>query len=364
VVAVGRRGEGLTGRDLVSVNDVSPLAAALRYAELGLPVFPVAPVDRSTGTCGCKDSEACDSVGKHPLVRWADKATTDRAQISSWWGSWKPDANIGVPTGQRSGLVVVDIDRQHDGHATRQTLEAGGRVFPPTLAARTRNGGWHFVYAAPAGVRVPNTTAALAGVGDTPGIDVRGDGGYIIVAPSVRPVDPDPVSGVVRFGRYVWIAQDHPVAPAPSWVVTPKPHARPQPAPSARGVAAGPGGRDPGKRAAAALAAEVARVSTARREQRNMTLFQAAANLFEIVNTGYLDESRVRAELTAAGVSVGLGEREIAQTLDAQWLRKLGVRRAGWEAGGGAGPDHLRLRRTHMMTSPAVWGGPRGGFGR
>jgi hypothetical protein len=366
-VTVARRGEGLTGRDLASINDVSPLAAALRYAELGLPVFPVAPVDRSTGTCGCKDGEACESVGKHPLVRWADKATIDPGQIASWWGSWKPDANIGVPTGQRSGLVVVDIDRQHDGHATRKTLEAAGQVFPATLAARTRNGGWHFVYAAPEGVRVPNTTAALAGVGDTPGIDVRGDGGYIIVAPSVRPVDPDPQTGALRFGRYAWAAQDHPVAPAPSWVVTPKPQPRPQPAPPAtRAVVAGPAGRDPHKRAAAALAAEVARVAVARSEQRNKTLFQAAANLFEIVNTGYLDEVQVRAELTAAGMAVGLGEREIAQTLDAQWRRKQGVRRAGWEAGGGgAGSDHLRLRRAQMMVGPPVWGGSRGGgFGR
>ena len=51
-MTVARRGEGLTGRDLASINDVSPLAAALRYAELGLPVFPVAPVDRASGRCG------------------------------------------------------------------------------------------------------------------------------------------------------------------------------------------------------------------------------------------------------------------------------------------------------------------------
>ena len=106
-------------------------------------------------------------------------------------------------------------------------------------------------------------------------------------------------------------------------------------------------------------------MAVARSEQRNTMLFQAAANLFEIVNTGYLDEGQVRAELTAAGVAVGLGEREIAQTLDAQWRRKEGVRRAGWEPGGGAGSDHLRLRRAQMMVGPPVWGGSRGGgFGR
>jgi hypothetical protein len=340
VATVGRLGEGITGRELAAVNGVSLLDAAMRYVELGLPVFPVAPVDRSSGACGCRDGKACESVGKHPLVRWADRATTEPAQIARWWGSWKPDANIGVPTGQRSGLVVVDIDRQHDGHATRETLEAAGYVFPPTVAARTRNGGWHFVYQAPVGVRVANTTAALAGVGDTPGIDVRGDGGYIIVAPSIRPIDPDPASGLLRFGQYAWVAQDHLIAPAPPWVVTPKPQPQQQPSPTVQAAMSGPPGRDPAKRAAAALAAEVGRVATARSEQRNTTLFQAAANLFEIVNTGYLDEAQVRTELTAAGVSVGLGEREIGQTLDAQWRRKQGVRRAGWGPDGGVYAEH------------------------
>jgi hypothetical protein len=266
-------------------------------------------------------------VGKHPLVRWAEAATTDRGQITRWWGSWKPNANIGVPTGQRSGLVVVDIDRQHDGHVTRAALETAGRVFPPTLAARTRGGGWHFVYRAPDGARVANTTAALAGVGDTPGIDVRGDGGYIIIAPSVRPLAPDPAGGTLRFGQYAWAAQDHQIAPAPTWVVV----ARPQPdrARTAPTVAERSGG-DPSRRAAAALDGEIRRVIGSAGLGRNNSLFQAAANLFEIVNTGHLDENRVRGALTAAAVSVGLGEAEIRQTLDAQWRRKQGLGRAGW----------------------------------
>jgi hypothetical protein len=72
-------------------------------------------------------------------------------------------------------------------------------------------------------------------------------------------------------------------------------------------------------------------VRQARDGHRNAALFHAAANLFEIVNTGYLNEEQVRRELTAASRSGGLGEREIRQTLDAQWRRKSGVRRDGWE---------------------------------
>lgn len=352
---------GITGRILASLNGVTPLVAALRYAELGWPVFPVAPVDRGSGRCGCKDGPACEQVAKHPLVRWAEAATTDPGQIRSWWERWKPDANIGLATGKRSGLVVVDIDRQHDGHATRAALEAAGYVFPPTVAARTRNGGWHFVYQTPGGRRVANTTAALAGIGDTPGIDVRGDGGYIIVAPSVRPVDPDPATGALRFGRYGWAAQDHLLAPAPPWVVTPKPAPH---RPAVPTVASAKG--EPSRRAAAALTAEVRRVADSVAEGRNNSLFQAAANLFEIVNTGYLSETEVRAQLTSAAIGVGLGEREIAQTLDAQWRRKQGVTRPGWDPR----PASPGQRATRLRRSPTVLdGGPLArsrsdGFGR
>lgn len=353
-----------TSAQLVDANTLSPLAAALAYARLGFPVFPVAPVDLVSGVCRCKEGAGCEQVGKHPLVKWADKATVDPAQIRAWWGSWKPDGNIGVPTGERSGLVVVDIDRQHGGLDTRKALEAAGHVFPATVAARTRNGGWHFVYQAPPGRRVANTTGALAGIGDTPGIDVRGDGGYIIVAPSIRPIDPDPQTGEVRFGKYQWAAQDHPIAPAPAWVVTPKPTPPRTPA-----QATSPGTmKDPSRRAGAALAAEVRRVADSRAEGRNNSLFQAAANLFEIVNTGHLTESQVRAELTAAAVAVGLGEREITQTLDAQWRRKQGVRRAGWEPTSGAPvspcQQGLRWHRSRAMLDTTVPARSRDGFSR
>ena len=99
--------------------------------------------------------------------------------------------------------MVVDLDRHHDGLRTRKTLAERGVIFPPTVAARTRSGGWHFFYTTPPDRRVLNTEGELAGVGKTPGIDVRGDGGYIIVAPSIRPA-PAPVGAGPRLGRYQW----------------------------------------------------------------------------------------------------------------------------------------------------------------
>ena len=70
------------------------LSAALQYAKVqGWRVFPVDPVD-----------------GKRPKIgRWQDKATTNAEQIRAWWQAW-PNANIGIATGERSGIWVLDVD--------------------------------------------------------------------------------------------------------------------------------------------------------------------------------------------------------------------------------------------------------------
>ena len=182
--------------------------------------------------------------------------------------------------------------------------------------------------------RVLNTEGQLAGVGKTPGIDVRGDGGYIIVAPSIRPA-PAPLGEGPRLGRYQWADRPNRLAEAPEWVTVLKP--APQPARAGVPFARVPsGGRNLSARAQAALDGEIRRVQHAGEGHRNAALFHAAANLFEIINTGYLNEEQVRGQLTTAALAVGLGEREIRQTLDAQWRRKSGVRRDGW----GPPPPH------------------------
>jgi Bifunctional DNA primase/polymerase, N-terminal len=315
---------------LAAWNRASPVEAALAYAQRGWPVFPIASVDRRTGQCACQDGVDCEQIGKHPLVRWGDRASTDEDQIRDWW-RWKPLANIGVATGQRSGLVVVDLDRHHDGLCTREELAERGLIFPPTVAARTRSLGWHFFYTTPPDRRVLNTEGELAGVGKTPGIDVRGDGGYIIMTPSIRPA-PGPVGAGPRLRRYQWADRPTRLAPAPEWVTVPRRAPEPVHAgvPSTRARLPS-AGRNLSARAQAAFDAEIRRVQHAGEGHRNAALFHAAANLFEIVNSGYLSEERVRGELTAASRTAGLGEREIRQTLDAQWRRKSGVRRDGWD---------------------------------
>jgi hypothetical protein len=137
------------------------LKAALAYARRGIPVFP------------------CEPGGKAPLTYngfW--DATTDSRRLEIWWRRW-PDANVGVPTGERSGLLVLDVDPRDGGLESLAELERTGCLLPETARARTGGGGMHVFFGYPAGEEVRSNTGRLG-----PGLDVRGEGGYVVVPPS------------------------------------------------------------------------------------------------------------------------------------------------------------------------------------
>jgi hypothetical protein len=137
------------------------LKAALAYARRGIPVFP------------------CETGGKAPLTYsgfW--DATTDSRRIEAWWGRW-PDANVGVPTGERSGLLVLDVDPRGGGPRSLAELGRTGGPLPETAKARTGGGGVHVFFRYPTGEEVRNNAGRLG-----PGLDVRGKGGYVVVPPS------------------------------------------------------------------------------------------------------------------------------------------------------------------------------------
>lgn len=142
---------------------------ALRYASEGFHVFPVyepTVTGCSCGKAGCR--------GKHPRTfRGAHDATTDAAQIKEWWTKW-PNASIGMATGSKSGVSVVDLDGP-EGIASGHLLG-----LTSTVTALTGRGKQLF-YADPAGL-LKNSVKSLA-----PGMDSRGDGGYVIMAPSTHP---------------------------------------------------------------------------------------------------------------------------------------------------------------------------------
>lgn len=256
--------------------------------------WPVLPCHHPDGrACSCGDS-ACASPAKHPRTRRGlHAASTDLAVVGRWWRQW-PEANIAVRTGgspEGAGVVVLDVDPAHGGdRALAELVEMHGPL-PETLAAATGGGGRHLWFAHPGGT-VPNSAGR---VGD--GLDVRGDGGYVLVSPSRH------ISG----GRYRWV--EAPLAPMPAWLLTlarpPAPVPRPQP----------PAPRQADAWARAALAEEVAAVRGSTEGTRNHALNRAAFSLGQLVAGGHLDVDEVTAQLTAAATGAGLHEREAAATI-------------------------------------------------
>lgn len=139
------------------------MKAAMRYAQSGLAVFPLKPMGKSPDTPhGVKD------------------ATTDVDRVFDWWNE-NPDRNIGIATGSASGgLVVIDIDLHGgaNGFDTIFNYEMENTPTPATIRSRTGSGGAHWLFRADRTVR--NC------VGGSLGLDVRGEGGYIVAPPSVH----------------------------------------------------------------------------------------------------------------------------------------------------------------------------------
>jgi bifunctional DNA primase/polymerase-like protein/helix-turn-helix protein/primase-like protein len=155
------------------------LVEALASAGRGWPVMPVYEL-RADGTCSCRAGARCKHPGKHPRIRrWPKAATCDPAVIKEWWERW-PDSNLGVLTGARSGLVALDVDPRHGGDDTVAEFEAQHVALPRTIETVTGGGGRHLLFRHPQGSRrIPSRTNALG-----PGLDVKGDGGFIVAPPS------------------------------------------------------------------------------------------------------------------------------------------------------------------------------------
>jgi hypothetical protein len=153
---------------------MTPVEQALAYAKRW-PVFPTALVVRANG-----------KTDKVPLVKWA-KAEKDRAAVDArdpinikrWWRRW-PNAVISMPTGQRSGAVVLDIDVKAgvNGFDTLADLDVGLGALPETWVTHTPSGGVHVWFSVHPSVEIRNSQG---GKGLGLGLDVRGDGGQVVL---------------------------------------------------------------------------------------------------------------------------------------------------------------------------------------
>lgn len=160
---------------------------AVRYAvELGWRVFPVYSI--VNGACTCREGAKCGHSGKHPrTAHGLTDASTDVEHIRAWWKLW-PNANIGVACGDR--IAVLDVDPRNGGDRSLERLSQVVGGIPETVEATTGGGGRHLIF------RQAATPMKSGNMGPGyPGLDRKGDGGYIIVAPSCH------ASG----GVYTWV---------------------------------------------------------------------------------------------------------------------------------------------------------------
>lgn len=134
------------------------LETALGLARRGFKVFPLAPGQK-----------------KPPLIKaWEQHATTDEAQIRSWWTQW-PSANIGLHT---DGLLVIDVDPKKGGYESLEALEKEIQL-DATYEVETPSGGRHIYYRLEEGQEARNGVDVLG-----PGLDVRAKNGYVAGAGS------------------------------------------------------------------------------------------------------------------------------------------------------------------------------------
>lgn len=273
----------------------APLAAALEYAARGWAVLPCHSPAR-TGRCSCGRGD-CASPAKHPrLIRGLRDASTEPRDIEGWWRRW-PSANVAVRTGAASGIVVLDVDPRHGGERSLEALVAEHGGIPGAGLVATGGGGRHLYLAHP-GPRVPNDAGRRLG----PGLDIRGDGGYVLAPPSRH------ASGT----SYEWLWQPPDLAGAPGWLY----RRMVEPAqPTTRSVPSWSSAKDGGAWAAAALRAESTAVAATPPGSRNNRLNLAAFRLGQLVGAGYLDRQTTAASLAGAALSAGLRQREAQRTI-------------------------------------------------
>ncbi|KTW02418.1 AAA family ATPase [Sphingomonas sanguinis] len=280
-------------------------------------------------------------INNNPAM-WADhyeagysvfplKPNSKRPDVPSWQayqvrrssieevGAWvddDPSRNIGIATGAVSGVVVLDLDSP--AAAAAATLKG----VPPTVEALTPRGRHLYFRYDPS----QPITVAVGGSGNSlpQGIDVRGDGGYVVAPGSYYAPTPDELASGKKEGAYAWAPGHSPgeidPAPLPSWVV--EALAKPDPV-VCHSVSPGPlpltqtgGGTAYGN---AALQAECEAIRTAISGTRNHQLNRSTYVVAQLVAGGELDAHDARTALESAAAAAGLERSETRATINSGW---------------------------------------------
>lgn len=251
------------------------------------------PLEREARAAHARGWVLTQLRGKIPTVpKWPDAPNPTLEQLTEWAGI----GNIGVLTGPRSGVIVIDVDERKGGDVAKLNL-------PPTPTVSTGGGGWHLYFRNPDGPKIGNSTGKLG-----PHVDVRGAGGQVVLPGSVHPDTGEP---------YTWAAQlspeDLPFAELPAHILE---RLRPKPAPIAARPAFRPtNGASTDPYVQSAVDRECSKVANAAEGTRNDALNAASFNLGTLVGGGELLPGPTADALMQAAIASGLDEREAGATI-------------------------------------------------
>ncbi len=170
---------------------------AVDIPDVSLRIFPLHGIVYLEGipACTCSLKTECRDIGKHPLVPWRRYDDNKKG----------PSGGYGIQTGHFNGVFVIDLDNkpsENKNGVDALLALAQGRPIPETTGVITPTRGVHLYFRLPPDVYVPCNRGALG-----PGIDVRGEGGYVV----------GPGSPHKNGGTYQEVP--HPLADAPQWLL-------------------------------------------------------------------------------------------------------------------------------------------------
>lgn len=180
----------MTNTNGILMNET--LEHALGYAERGWRVIPIKPGEK-----------------RPPITAWQTAATTNPDTITEWWTGPYRNHGVGIATGEESGVFVIDIDLtdEKDGYITIEHLENEHGPLPAGPRALTGSGGLHIFLTNPPNTTIRNDAGKKLGTG----IDIRGEGGQVVAAPTIHP------NGTT----YQWLdgSDEMAVPDAPQWLL-------------------------------------------------------------------------------------------------------------------------------------------------
>lgn len=277
-------------------TNTTTLDTAHAYARRGWRVIPVYNVN-ADGTCACGVTDIRDGVdkhaaGKHPIgARWQERASSSGADVQEWFSVGHQ--NIGIATGEASGIFVLDVDPDNGGDKTLWDLQFKHGDLPSTWAVRTGSGGEHYYFAWP-GFDLSNSAGLLG-----PGLDIRGNGGQVVAPPSVS-----------AKGAYITLNEVD-VAPAPEWLLS---LLTAEPAPR-NDAAVARLAEAPEGYVQTAVEYELRTLAATTEGSRNHALNRAAFAIATLLPHGVITEDEIITAFTPVALDLGLDASETRKTI-------------------------------------------------